>query len=200
MDREDCLDKEDLERVVNVCRLVGDINVWRGALPGREGPGDGGGFMEEVALCGLADREEGSVDLADEVRVMLGAFLCPRVGLVTVDAGRWSRTGIVSEISGDPRSRIAHRWLRYDRDLTWADEHAMVRLAGEVLDTLNCSVVLADGFAQFDADPFTRGKRSRAVETNETSAHGNLDDAPYHWLGHYRRPVVARKIQAAVDR
>jgi len=86
--RVDCLDKEDLERAANICRLLGESNGWRGALPGREGPGDGGGPIEEAGLCGLADRDEGSVDLADEVRVMLGAFLCPRVGLVAVDAGR----------------------------------------------------------------------------------------------------------------
>ena len=86
--RVDCLDREDLERVVKVCRLLGEMNDWRGALPGREGPGDGGGFMEEAALCGLADRDEGSVDLADEVRVMLGAFLWPRVGLVAAEVGR----------------------------------------------------------------------------------------------------------------
>jgi len=85
--RVDCRDREDLESVVKVCRLLGEINGWRGALPGREGPGDGGGLMEED-LCGLADRDEGSVDLADEARVMLGAFLCPRVGLVAVDVGR----------------------------------------------------------------------------------------------------------------
>ena len=64
--------------------------VWRGVLPGREGPGDGGGPMEVVVLWGLADREGASVDLADDVRVMLGAFLWPRVGLLTVDAGRCS--------------------------------------------------------------------------------------------------------------
>ena len=83
--RVDWRDKEDLERVVRVCRLLGDINDWRGAVPGR---GDGGGFMAEVFFNGLADRDEGSVDLADEVRVMLGAFLWPRVVLVAVDAGR----------------------------------------------------------------------------------------------------------------
>lgn len=55
-----------------VCRLLGDINGWRGTVPGR---GDGGGFMAEVLFNGLADRDEGSVDLADEVRVILGAFL-----------------------------------------------------------------------------------------------------------------------------
>jgi len=88
--RVDCLDRVDLERVVKVCRLLGEINGgWRGALPGREGPGDGGGFMEKEGLFGLADRDEGSVDLADEVRVTLGVFLCPRVGLVTAEAGRY---------------------------------------------------------------------------------------------------------------
>jgi len=44
--------------------------------------------MTEVDFNGLADLDEGSVDLADEVRVMLGAFLWPRVGLVVVDADR----------------------------------------------------------------------------------------------------------------
>jgi hypothetical protein len=83
--RVDWRDREDLERVANVCRLLGDTNDWRGAVPGR---GDGGGFMAEVGFNGLADRDEGSVDLADEVRVMLGAFLWPRVGLVVADAGR----------------------------------------------------------------------------------------------------------------
>lgn len=70
--RVDWRDKEDLERVVKVCRLLGDITGWRG---GRPGPGDGGGFMEDVVFSGLADRDEVSADLADEVRVMLGAFL-----------------------------------------------------------------------------------------------------------------------------
>ena len=43
----------------------------------------------EVGLDGLADRDGGSVDLTDDVRVMLGAFLCPRAaGLLTVDVGR----------------------------------------------------------------------------------------------------------------
>ena len=83
--RVDWRDREDLERVVNVCRLPGDINDWRGVVPGR---GDGGGFIAEVDFNGLAARDEGSVDLADEVRVMLGAFLWPRVGLVAVEAGR----------------------------------------------------------------------------------------------------------------
>lgn len=67
--------------------MLGDINDWREVSPGREGPGDGGGFIE-VVFIGLADRDEVSVDLADEVRVILGAFLWPRVGLVAVDAGR----------------------------------------------------------------------------------------------------------------
>ena len=191
--RVDCLDKEDLERAVKVCRLLGEINDWRGAPPGREGPGDGGGFMEGVGLYGLADRDEGSVDLADEVRVMLGAFLCPRVGLVAVEAGRWLQAGIVSDISGDLRGGRAHRWFRDDLDLTRADEYAMVGFAGEVLDTLDRSVVLAGRFAQFNADPLTRGKRGGTVETNETPTHGNIDDAPYHWLGHCRRPVVTER-------
>ena len=81
--RVDWRDREDLERVVKVCRLLGE-NDWRGPVPGR---GDGGGFMAEVVFNGLADHDEGSVDLADEVRVMLGAFLWPRVGLVAVNAG-----------------------------------------------------------------------------------------------------------------
>ena len=34
----------------------------------------------------------------------------------------------------------------------------MVGFAGEIFDTLDCSVVLADGFVQFDADPFARGE------------------------------------------
>ena len=156
--RVDCLDREDLERVVKVCRLLGEINGCRGALPGREGPGDGGGFMEEVGLCGLADREEGSVDLADEVRVMLGAFLCPRVGLVAVEAGRWPRIDIVSRVFDDLRGITAYRWFRNDLDLARTDEHAMIGFAGEVLDTLHRSVVLAGGFVQFDSDPFTGGE------------------------------------------
>lgn len=83
--RVDWRDREDLERVLKVCRLLGDISGWRAAVPGR---GDGGGPMTEVDFNGLADRDEGSVDLADEVRVMLGAFLWPRVGFVVVDADR----------------------------------------------------------------------------------------------------------------
>ena len=34
----------------------------------------------------------------------------------------------------------------------------MVGLVNEISDTLDCSVVLANGFVQFDADPFTRGE------------------------------------------
>jgi len=81
--RVDWRDKEDLERTVRVCRLLGDISGGRAVVPG-----DGGGFTEAVVFRGLADRDEGSVDLADEVRVMLGAFLWPRVGLVAPDVGR----------------------------------------------------------------------------------------------------------------
>jgi hypothetical protein len=105
--------------------------------------------------------------------------------------------GIVSGVSGDLRGMTAYHWFRNDLDLTWADEHAMVRFAGEILDTLNCSVVLASGFVQFDSDR----ERGGAVETNETSARGNFDDAPYHWLGH-RRPVVMERSKpfSIVDR
>lgn len=141
--------------MAKVCRLLGEINDWR---DGREGPGDGGGFMEEVGLWGLADRDEGSVDLADEVRVILGAFLCPRVGLVAAEVGLWLQTGVMSDTSGDLRDRITHRWFGNDLNLTRTDEHAMVRFAGEILDTLDCSVILADGFIQFNPNPFTGGE------------------------------------------
>lgn len=66
----------------------------------------------------------------------------------------------------------------------------MVRFASEILDTLDCPIVFADGTAQFDTDPFSGRERGGAVETDETSAHGNIDDTPYHWLGHRRRPGV----------
>lgn len=114
--------------------------------------------MEVGALYGLADRDEGSVDLADEVRVMLGAFLWPRVGLIVVEVVRWRRDGIVSRVPCDLRSRIAHRWFRNDRDLTRTDEHPMVRFAGEVLDALDRPIVLASGFVQFDSYPFASGE------------------------------------------
>ena len=71
----DWRDKEDLERAFKVCRLFGDISGGREAVPVRPGPGDGGGLMVDVVFSGLADLDEVSVDLADEVRVMLGAFL-----------------------------------------------------------------------------------------------------------------------------
>ena len=86
---------------------------------------------------------------------------------------------------------IAHRWFGDDLDLTRTEKHAVVGFAGEILDTLDCSIVFAGGFAQFDADPLARGERGGAVETNEAPTHGNLDDTPNHWLGHRRRPVVA---------
>ena len=73
--RVDWRDKEDLESVVKVCRLFGDISGGREAVAVRPGPGEGGGLMEDVVFSGLADRDVVSVDLADEVRVMLGAFL-----------------------------------------------------------------------------------------------------------------------------
>ena len=73
--RVDWRDREDLERTLKVCRLLGDISGGRETVPERDGPGDGGGFTDAVVFRGLADRDEGSVDLADEVRVMLGAFL-----------------------------------------------------------------------------------------------------------------------------
>jgi len=88
---------------------------------------------------------------------------------------------------------MAHRWFGNDLDLTWTKEHAVVGFASEILDTLDCSIVFAGGFAQFDADPFTRGERGGAVEANEASSHGNLNDAPNHWLGHRRWPVVAER-------
>jgi len=88
---------------------------------------------------------------------------------------------------------IAHRWFGDDLDLTRTEKHAVVGFASEILDTLDCSIVFAGGFAQFDADPFARGERGGAVETNEAPTHGNLDDAPNHWLGHRRRPVVAER-------
>lgn len=200
--RVDCLDREDLERAVKVCRLLGEINGWRGALPGREGPGDGGGFMEDVGLCGLAERDEGSVDLAEEVRVMLGAFLCPRAGLVAAEAGRCPQIDIVSGSSDSLGSRSTYRWFRNDLDLARTDEHAMVGFAGEVLDTLYRSVVLTGGFVQLDSDPFTGGERGGTVKTNETSAHGNFDNGPYHRLGHRRRPVAMErsKLLSIADR
>ena len=34
----------------------------------------------------------------------------------------------------------------------------MIRFASEILDTMDCSIVFANGFAQFDADPFPRGE------------------------------------------
>lgn len=46
--RVDERDREDLEREVKVCRLLGDIVIWRWAF--RDGPGDGGGPMEETVL------------------------------------------------------------------------------------------------------------------------------------------------------
>ena len=64
---------------------------------------------------------------------------------------------------------IAYRWYGNDLDLTRTEEHAMVGFAGEIFDTLDCSVVLADGFAQFDPDPFSSGERGGAIETDETS-------------------------------
>jgi len=78
----------------------------------------------------------------------------------------------------------------------------MVRFASEVLDTLNRSVVLTGGSAQFDTNPFAGGERGGAVETDETSAHGNLYDAPYHWLGHGHRPVATErsKLLSIIDR
>jgi len=58
-----------------------------------------------------------------------------------------ARIGIVSKVRWDLRSMIAYRRFGNDLDLTRTEEHAMVRLASEILDTLDCSVVLADGFA-----------------------------------------------------
>ena len=95
------------------------------------------------------------MDLVDDVRVILGAFLCPRVGLFTVDEGRYPYIDIVSNTPGNQRNEIAHRWLRNDLDLTRAKEHAMLWFAGEILDILNGSVVFTDGVAQFDTNPFT---------------------------------------------
>lgn len=124
---------------------------------------------------------------------MLGAFLCPRVGLPAVDAGRYLWAEAVNDnISSNLRSEIAHRWLRNDLDLTRTKKHAVVWFASEVLDILHGSVVLADRLAEFDTDPFTRSERGDPVETHETSAYGNIDGAPYHWLGHRRRAVVGR--------
>ena len=114
--------------------------------------------MEEAALWGLEDRDGGSMDLVDEVRVMLGAFLCPRVGLLAVDAGRYAWIDVVSNILRNQKSMIAHRWFGNDLDLTRTEEHAIFRFASEILDILNGSVVLANGFAEFDTDPFTRSK------------------------------------------
>lgn len=69
----------------------------------------------------------------------------------------------------------------------------MVGFTGEVLDTLDRSIVLASGFTELDTDPFAGRERGSAVETDESLAHGNLDDAPYYWLGHRRRPAVAER-------
>jgi len=68
--------------------------------------------MEKECLFGLADRDEGSVDLADEVRVMLGAFLCPRVGLVAVETGRWPQTDIVNGVSSGLKGITTYRLWR----------------------------------------------------------------------------------------
>ena len=51
--RADYMGRVDLERVVTLCRLLGEINGWRGALPGRGGPGDGGGFTKRRVCSGL---------------------------------------------------------------------------------------------------------------------------------------------------
>ena len=50
-------------------------------------------------------------------------------------------------------------WLwggRYDLHLARADKHTIVRLAGEVLDALNGSVILAIGFRELYSYPFSR--------------------------------------------
>ena len=60
--------------------------------------------------------------------------------------------------------------------------------AGEIVGTLYRSV-LASGFAQLDSYPFTGGEWD-GVEANETSAHGNIDNAPSHRHSHRHRPVV----------
>ena len=64
----------------------------------------------------------------------------------------------MSGISTNLRDMMAHCWFGNDLDLTRTDEHAMVWFAGEILDVLDSSVVLADGFAQFDPNPFTGGE------------------------------------------
>ena len=76
----------------------------------------------------------------------------------------------------------------------------MFGFAGEVLDVLDSSVVLAERFAQFDADPFTLSERSDTVEADETSAYGNIDDAPYDWLGHGRLARRKRLSIRSIDR
>ena len=53
----------------------------------------------------------------------------------------------MSDIHNDPRSMITHRWFRNNLDLTWTEKHAMIWFASEVLDTLDRSVILAEGFA-----------------------------------------------------
>ena len=57
--------------------------------------------------------------------------------------------------SGGLRDRKTYRRFGNDLDLARTDEHAMIGFAGEVLDTLYRSVVLASGFVQLDSNPFT---------------------------------------------
>ena len=61
-------------------------------------------------------------------------------------------------ISENLRSIVTHRWFGNDLDLTRTEKHAMIGFASEIFDTLDCSVVLADRFAQFDPDPFASGE------------------------------------------
>ena len=57
----------------------------------------------------------------------------------------------------------------------------MFGFASKVLTALNRSIVLADRFAEFDADPFTVSEWGDAVEMDESSAQGNVVPCCSRW-------------------
>ena len=61
-------------------------------------------------------------------------------------------------------------------DLTLPNEYAVVNLACKVMDTVDGAVVLAIGFVQLYADPFSNSERCRANETDNTASLRNGDD------------------------
>lgn len=55
-------------------------------------------------------------------------------------------------------------------DLAWTNEHAIERLAREIRDALDRTIILSLRLKELDADPFAWREGGRAAETDDSLA------------------------------